>query len=126
MGEIDADGRKTVTRVELSEAIYRTKAGLTRAESAALVDSVLKEIADAIARDEMVKLSSFGTFRVRMKTPRIGRNPKTGVEVPITPRRVVLFRPSAIMKRKIQNCTKPNLPSEATGSILRAVTPEPV
>jgi integration host factor subunit alpha len=89
MGEIDADRRKTVTRVELSEAIYRTKAGLTRAESAALVDSVLKEIADAIARDEMVKLSSFGTFRVRMKTPRIGRNPKTGVEVPITPRRVL-------------------------------------
>jgi integration host factor subunit alpha len=117
MSEIDADRRKTITRIDLSEAVYRTKAGLTRMESATLVDSVLKEITDAIARDEMVKLSSFGTFTVRLKSQRIGRNPKTGVEVPISPRRVVLFKPSVIIKQRIQNSAKPNLPRETTGSI---------
>jgi integration host factor subunit alpha len=93
---------KTITRIELSDAVYRTKVGLTRTESSALVDLVLKEIINTIARGETVKLSSFGTFTVRKKRQRIGRNPKTGVEVPIFPRRVAVFKASAIIKRKIQ------------------------
>jgi integration host factor subunit alpha len=80
--------------------------GLTRTKSAELVDLVLKEITDTIARGETVKLSSFGTFTVRKKGQRIGRNPKTGVEVPIVPRRVAVFKASAIMKREIQNNRK--------------------
>jgi integration host factor subunit alpha len=67
---------KTITRVELSKAVYRTKVGLTRTESSALLDLVLKEITNTIARGETVKLSSFGTFTVREKRQRIGRNPK--------------------------------------------------
>ena len=97
---------KTVTRVELSDAVYRAMVGLTRMKSAELVALVLKEITDTIARGETVKLSSFGTFTVRKKGQRIGRNPKTGVEVPIVPRRVAVFKASAIMKRKIQNNRK--------------------
>jgi integration host factor subunit alpha len=114
---------KTITRVELSDAVYRTKAGLTRTESAALV--VLDEITDAVARREMVKLSLFGTFTVRMKGQRIGRNPKTGVEAPIAPRRVVLFKASAIMKRKIENNSKPDTRYETTESNLRFIASEP-
>src|SRR5487761_2154252 len=91
---------KTVTRVELYDAVYR-KVGLSRSESSALVELVLKEISDSVARGETVKLSSFGTLTVRQKGERIGRNPKTGAEVPITPRRVVVFKASAIMKRQI-------------------------
>ena len=97
---------KTVTRVELSDVVYRAMVGLTRTKSAELVALVLKEITDTIARGETVKLSSFGTFTVRKKGQRIGRNPKTGVEVPIVPRRVAVFKASAIMKRKIQNNRK--------------------
>jgi integration host factor subunit alpha len=96
---------KTITRVELSDAIYRTKVGLTRTESSALLDFVLKEITNTIARGETVKLSSFGTFTVRKTRQRIGRNPKTGIEVPIFPRRVAVFKASTIIKRKIQNDT---------------------
>ena len=103
--------RKTITRVELSDAVYGTKIGLTRTESSALVDLMLKEIIDTIARCETVKLSSFGSFTVREKGQRIGRNPKTGVEAPIPPRRVVVFKASAIMKRKIQN-NNSDAPSE--------------
>src|ERR1700722_7165410 len=103
--------RKTITRVELSDAVYGTKIGLTRTESSALVDLVLNVIADTIARCETVKLSSFGSFTVREKSQRIGRNPKTGVEVPIFPRRVAVFKASAIMKRKIQN-NKSDAPDE--------------
>jgi integration host factor subunit alpha len=91
---------KSVTRVELCDAVYR-KVGLSRSESSALVGLVLTEISDSVARGETVKLSSFGTFTVRQKRERIGRNPKTGAEVPITPRRVVVFKASAIMKRQI-------------------------
>ena len=94
---------KTVTRVELTDAVYRRIVGLTRTKSADLVDLVLKEITDTLARGEAVKLSSFGTFTVRKKGQRVGRNPKTGVEVLIVPRRVAVFKASAIMKRKIQN-----------------------
>jgi integration host factor subunit alpha len=90
----------TVTRAQLSEAVYQ-EVGLSRNESAALVDTVLNEIADALARGEMVKISSFGSFSVRQKGQRIGRNPKTGEEVPISPRKVLVFRASHVLKDRI-------------------------
>ncbi len=93
-------GGKTVTRADLAEAVYR-KVGLSRTESADLVEMVLDEVCNAIVRGETVKLSSFATFHVRDKNQRIGRNPKTGEEVPITPRRVLVFRPSQVMKNVI-------------------------
>ena len=91
---------KTLTRMDLSEAVFRD-VGLSRNESAALVESVLQHISDALVTGETVKISSFGTFSVRDKGPRIGRNPKTGEEVPISPRRVISFRPSHIMKDRV-------------------------
>lgn len=90
----------TVTRAELSEAVYQ-EVGLSRNESAELVETVLKEIADALARGDMVKISSFGSFSVRSKGQRVGRNPKTGQEVPILPRRVLVFRASHVLKSRI-------------------------
>ena len=80
---------ETITRADLSEAVYQ-KSGLSRTESAALVETVLGEISDCILRGENVKLSSFGSFIVRKKGLRVGRNPKTGVEVPIQPRLVMV------------------------------------
>jgi len=94
------DTGKAVTRVELYDAVYR-KVGLSRSESSDLVELVLKEISATVARGEAVKLSSFGTFTVREKRQRMGRNPKTGVEVPISPRRVLVFKASAVMKQLI-------------------------
>ena len=91
---------KTVTRVDLSEAVYQ-KAGLSRAESAKLVEQVLGEIGDSLVAGKTVKLSGFGTFIVRSKGERVGRNPKTGVEVPIEQRRVMLFKPSNVLKDHI-------------------------
>lgn len=91
---------KTITRADLSEAVYQ-EVGLSRNESADLVESVLKEISDALAREETVKISSFGSFFVRHKGQRIGRNPKTGEEVPILPRRVLVFRPSNVLKNQV-------------------------
>ena len=91
---------KTLTRSDLSEAVYR-EVGLSRNESADLVESILKHMSDALVKGETVKISSFGTFSVREKGARIGRNPKTGEEVPIEPRRVLVFRPSHILKDKI-------------------------
>ncbi|WP_238122635.1 MULTISPECIES: integration host factor subunit alpha [unclassified Xanthobacter] len=91
---------RTVTRADLCEAVYQ-QVGLSRTESAALVELVLKEIADCLARGETVKLSSFGSFVVREKGERIGRNPKTGQEVPIDPRKVMVFKPSSILKQRI-------------------------
>lgn len=91
---------RTITRADLAEAVYQ-KVGLSRTESAELVEIVLREVSDTIARGENVKLSSFGSFIVRSKGERIGRNPKTGVEVPITPRRVMVFRPSNVLKTRI-------------------------
>ena len=91
---------KTVTRADLCEAVYQ-KVGLSRTESATLVELVLKEITDCLERGETVKLSSFGSFVVRKKGQRVGRNPKTGKEVPISPRRVMVFKPSAILKQRI-------------------------
>ena len=90
----------TITRADLTEAVYQ-EVGLSRNESAELVETVLKEIADALTKGEMVKLSSFGSFSVRQKGRRIGRNPKTGEEVPILPRRVLVFRPSHVLKDRI-------------------------
>jgi integration host factor subunit alpha len=92
--------RTSVIRVDLIEAVYR-RVGLSRAESARLVELVLKEIADCLERGEVVKLSSFGSFLVRSKGPRMGRNPKTGKMVPITPRRVMVFKPSGILKQRL-------------------------
>ena len=91
---------KTLTRADLSEAIHRD-VGLSRTESAEMVKLVLDLLSDALVDGSSVKLSSFGTFMVRSKRGRIGRNPKTGEEVPITPRRVMVFRPSQVMKNII-------------------------
>ncbi|MHA1548715.1 MAG: integration host factor subunit alpha [Alphaproteobacteria bacterium] len=93
---------KTITRADLSEAVYRS-VGLSRTESADLVKLVIDEISDSIVRGEQVKLSSFGSFLVRSKGERIGRNPKTGEEVPISPRRVMVFRPSNVLKQRIND-----------------------
>lgn len=93
-------GNKTLTRADLAEAVVE-KVGLPRNESQDLVELVLKEISTTLAGGEAVKLSSFGSFGIREKGERIGRNPKTGEEVPITPRRVLVFRPSNIMKDRI-------------------------
>ena len=91
---------RTITRADLSEAVYQ-KVGLSRTESAALVELVLSEISECLARGETVKLSSFGSFVVRDKGQRVGRNPKTGIEVPIDPRRVMVFKPSNVLKERI-------------------------
>jgi integration host factor subunit alpha len=91
---------KTLTRMDLSEAIFR-EVGLSRNDAAQLVESVLGHMSDALVRGEQVKISSFGTFSVRDKTARVGRNPKTGEEVPINPRRVLTFRPSHLMKDRV-------------------------
>ena len=91
---------KTLTRADLAEAVVK-KVGLPRNESQDLVELVLSEISASLARGHAVKLSSFGSFGIRQKGERVGRNPKTGKEVPITPRRVLVFRPSNIMKQRI-------------------------
>ncbi len=96
-------GRKrgaAVARPELAEAVY-SKVGLSRAESARLVELVLKEMTDCLERGETVKLSSFGSFIVRSKGPRKGRNPKSGIPVPIAPRRVMVFKASATLRKTI-------------------------
>ena len=98
---------KTLTRMDLSEAVFR-EVGLSRNESADLVESVLDNISSALVKGENVKVSSFGTFSIRDKTERIGRNPNTGEEVPILPRRVLTFRPSHLMKERVSNGNKPN------------------
>ncbi len=91
---------RTLTRAHLSEAVYE-EVGLSRNESTELVESVLNKISSTLVSGETVKVSSFGTFSVRSKGQRIGRNPKTGKEVPILPRRVLVFRPSQILKDKV-------------------------
>jgi integration host factor subunit alpha len=95
---------RTVTRADLCEAVYQ-KVGLSRTESATLVEMVLGEIGDCLERGEAVKLSSFGSFVVRDKGQRLGRNPKSGQEVPIPPRRVMVFKPSNILKHRINGET---------------------
>ena len=91
---------ETCTRADLTEAVYR-KLGLSRTECASIVEFVLQEMSARITKGEKVKLSSFGSFLVRSKGRRIGRNPKTGVEVPIEPRRVLVFKPSNILRARI-------------------------
>lgn len=95
-------GGKTLTRADLAEAVFQ-KVGLPRNESAEIVELVLHEIVSSLERGQTVKLSSFGSFGIRDKGQRIGRNPKTGQEVPITPRRVLVFRASNIMKQRIND-----------------------
>ena len=92
--------QKTVTRADLAEAVYES-VGLSRTESAELVERFLAIIGDALVAGENVKLSSFGSFQVRSKNERIGRNPKTGEEVPILPRRVMTFKASNVLKNRI-------------------------
>ena len=93
---------KTLTRANLAEAVFQ-KVGLPRNESAEIVELVLREIVASLERGDTVKLSSFGSFGIRDKGERVGRNPKTGQEVPITPRRVLVFRASNIMKQRIND-----------------------
>ena len=92
----------TVTRAQLSEAVYQ-EVGLSRNESADLVESILSEMSKSLSGGKMVKISSFGSFSIRSKSQRIGRNPKTGEEVPILPRRVLIFRPSHVLKNRVNS-----------------------
>ncbi len=96
---------KTLTRMDLADAVHE-EVGLSRNESADLVESVLTHMSDALASGDSVKISSFGTFSIRDKAARVGRNPKTGEEVPITPRRVLSFRPSHLMKDRVADGNK--------------------
>jgi len=91
---------RTITRADLAEAVYE-EVGLSRNESAELVESVLDEVSSALVAGENVKISSFGSFSIREKGERIGRNPKTGVEVPISPRKVLVFRASHVLKERV-------------------------
>ncbi|MCP4393097.1 MAG: integration host factor subunit alpha [Alphaproteobacteria bacterium] len=93
---------KTITRVDLADAIVN-EIGLSRKESAELLETVLNEISNTLVKGDNVKISSFGGFLVKSKNERIGRNPKTGQEVPISPRRVVSFRPSKLLKTQIND-----------------------
>lgn len=90
----------TLTRADLADSINR-KLGFSRAESLELVEAILRHMCSALADGENVKISGFGTFLLRDKAERVGRNPKTGIEVPITPRRVLTFRASQILKDQI-------------------------
>ena len=90
----------TVTRAQLSEAVHR-EVGLSRSDSAMLVESVLDELCNDLVNGKVVKISSFVSFSVRDQGGRVGRNPKTGEEVPIAPRRVLVFRPSHVLKDMI-------------------------
>ncbi len=97
---------QTITRAHLAETIY-AEVGLSRNESAALLEVVLERMARALESGNSIKISGFGTFSVRQKGRRIGRNPKTGVEVPILPRRVLVFRPSQVLKAKVNGLAEP-------------------
>jgi integration host factor subunit alpha len=100
------DGR-TITRADLSESVFQ-EVGLSRNESSDLVETILGEVVEALARGESVKISSFGSFTVRDKGQRVGRNPKTGQEVPILPRRVLVFRASNVLKSLINGAPGEN------------------
>lgn len=95
-----ADSKRNLTRADLTAALYRN-AGLSLVEAGEMVDAIIDEVCDALAEGEAVKLSSFGTFNLRRKKQRMGRNPKTGKEVPITPRTVLTFNASNVLKNKI-------------------------
>jgi len=93
---------RTITRADLAEAVYQ-QVGLSRNESSDLVEAVLEEISKALVKGGNVKISSFGSFALRSKAERIGRNPKTGVEVPISPRQVLVFKASHVLKDRINS-----------------------
>lgn len=103
---------KTTTRADLTDAVYR-QLGISRNESSSFVERILEEVSGALERGETVKISSFGTFSVRSKKLRMGRNPKTGEEVPITPRRVITFRASHVLKEQINAALAPSSASAA-------------
>jgi integration host factor subunit alpha len=103
---------KTTTRADLTDAVYR-QLGISRNESSVFVERILDEVSSALERGETVKISSFGTFSVRSKKLRMGRNPKTGEEVPITPRRVITFRASHVLKEQINAALARNSASAA-------------
>lgn len=96
----------TVTRAQLAETIY-SQVGLSRNDSAELLEAILERVSRALEAGESVKISGFGTFSVRQKGRRIGRNPKTGVEVPILPRRVLVFRPSQVLRARVNGTPVP-------------------
>jgi integration host factor subunit alpha len=98
---------RTITRADLSESVFQ-EVGLSRNESSDLVETILSEVVEALARGESVKISSFGSFTVRDKGQRVGRNPKTGQEVPILPRRVLVFRASNVLKSLINGAPDAN------------------
>lgn len=103
----ETPSKETVTKADLVRAIF-LKLGLSRRESTDLVEMVFDEISQSLTRQENVKLSSFGTFEVRHKSQRIGRNPKTGIEVPIRPRRVMVFKPSNVLKARVNGLDSPS------------------
>lgn len=113
----------TVTRAQLGEAVYQ-EVGLSRNESGELVEAVLQEISDALIRGETVKISSFGSFSVRQKGQRIGRNPKTGEEVPILPRKVLVFRASHVLKSRVDSGS-PKAAEDAAGEGMPGTVAEP-
>ena len=90
----------SLTRSDLSDAVVR-EVGLSRQESLELVEEVLDYVIEALVDGETVKISSFGSFAIRHKSQRMGRNPKTGEEVPILPRRVIIFKPSHVLKNRV-------------------------
>jgi integration host factor subunit alpha len=102
---------ETLTRADLAEVVYE-EVGLSRNESSELVESILSMISETLIAGTSVKISSFGTFAVRQKSERIGRNPKTGDEVPISPRRVLTFKASQILKQKIDGSWDGSLEEE--------------
>ena len=116
---------KTLTRADLAEAVFE-KVNLPRNEAAELVESVLKQIVYALERGEPIKLSSFGSFGLRQKSERVGRNPKTGEIVPITPRRVIVFKASNIMKDRINAALSKPAPAPAKKKAAAAKKTAPV
>jgi len=110
---LDTDTSQTMTRADLAEAVY-AQVGLSRNESSDLVEQILDEMMNALVEGDNLKLSSFGSFSVREKAERIGRNPKTGVEVPIKPRKVLVFKASHVLKDKINKATQAQASSPET------------
>ncbi len=104
---------RTITRAELSETIHKN-VGLSRNDSSDLLEMVLSEISNSLSHGESVKIASFGSFSVRQKKERLGRNPKTGEEVPITPRKVLTFRPSQMLRAKVMGVSKKEYTPEIT------------
>jgi len=107
------DNRKTTTRVDLLNAVYASCPSLSRAKAKQVFEMALEEITGALVSGEPVKLRSFGLFMVRAKRERIGRNPRTGVEVPITPRRVLTFKPSPVLSAAVNSPSPRDEPGRA-------------